>query len=124
MTDSPSLRRSHPRIRSGAAGLVLFALSPVWTQTVPDYELPPIAYSTTDPTNAISEVQRGQDHAQLHLKGATDRETLERCLAALGVPAESQVLVFSKTSLQRRRIEPHSPRAIYFSDDCYVGLVP
>jgi hypothetical protein len=32
------------------------------------------------------------------------------------------VLVFSKTSLQRRRIGPKTPRAIYFSDDVYIGF--
>ncbi|MEM6365920.1 MAG: hypothetical protein AAF745_15940, partial [Planctomycetota bacterium] len=36
---------------------------------------------------------------------------------------ESQVLVFSKTSLQRSRISPANPRAIYFNDDVYVGWV-
>ena len=34
----------------------------------------------------------------------------------------SQVLVFSKTSLQRDRIAPKTPRAIYFNDDVYVGF--
>ena len=33
----------------------------------------------------------------------------------------SQTLVFSKTSLQLHRISPRQPRAIYFSDDVYVG---
>lgn len=33
------------------------------------------------------------------------------------------MLVFSKTSLQRERISPARPRAIYFSDDAYVGWV-
>jgi len=33
-------------------------------------------------------------------------------------------LVFSRTSLQRHRISPDNPRAIYFSDDMYVGWVP
>jgi hypothetical protein len=31
------------------------------------------------------------------------------------------MLVFSKTSLQRDRISPRTPRAIYFNDDVYVG---
>jgi len=31
------------------------------------------------------------------------------------------MLVFSKTSLQRHRISPRTPRAIYFNDDVYVG---
>jgi hypothetical protein len=38
------------------------------------------------------------------------------------VPESSQTLVFSKTSLQRQRISPSTPRALYFSDDTYVGF--
>ena len=44
-------------------------------------------------------------------------------LQSLGVPRESQGLVFSKTSFQARRISPRSPRAIYFNDDLYIGWV-
>jgi hypothetical protein len=32
------------------------------------------------------------------------------------------MLVFSKTSLQRHRIGPKTPRALYFNDDVYVGF--
>ncbi len=31
--------------------------------------------------------------------------------------------MFSKTSFQRTRIAPESPRAIWFNDDVYVGFV-
>ena len=40
------------------------------------------------------------------------------------MPVASQVVVFSKTSLQRGRIRPDHPRVIYFSDTAYVGWVP
>jgi hypothetical protein len=43
-------------------------------------------------------------------------------LNELKVPSSSQTLVFSKTSLQRHRIEPRSPRAIYFNDGIYIGF--
>jgi hypothetical protein len=45
-------------------------------------------------------------------------------LRELKVPVASQVVVFSKTSLQRHHISPDRPRAIYFSDECYIGWVP
>jgi hypothetical protein len=32
------------------------------------------------------------------------------------------VLVFSKTSLQRHKIEPETPRAIFFNDELYIGF--
>ena len=37
-------------------------------------------------------------------------------------PVSSQMLVFSKTSLQRDRISPRTPRALYFNDNVYVGF--
>jgi hypothetical protein len=37
---------------------------------------------------------------------------------------ESQVLVFTKTSLQRRVVNPESPRALYFNEDVYLGWMP
>jgi hypothetical protein len=49
---------------------------------------------------------------------------LQALLRALGVSAESQVLVFSKTGLQRARISPRTPRAIYFNDDVAIAFVP
>jgi hypothetical protein len=47
---------------------------------------------------------------------------LKSLLKALDVPTSSQVLVFSKTSFQRERISPRTPRAIYFNDEVMVGF--
>ncbi len=49
---------------------------------------------------------------------------LRSVLAALEIPIESQVLVFSKTSLQSQLIGPASPRAIFFNDTVAVGWIP
>jgi hypothetical protein len=48
---------------------------------------------------------------------------LPSLLAALDIPVSSQVLIFSRTSLQTERIAPWAPRAVYFNDDVYVGHV-
>jgi hypothetical protein len=45
-------------------------------------------------------------------------------LRELGVPEASQVLVFSKTSLQNHLIGPKTPRSVFFSEEVYVGWVP
>lgn len=45
-------------------------------------------------------------------------------LNELGIPVSSQMLVFSRTSLQRGFISPENPRAIFFNDDVYVGFIP
>lgn len=49
---------------------------------------------------------------------------LRAVLAALDVPIDAQVLVFSKTSVQAAHISPARPRAIYFRDDVLVAHVP
>jgi hypothetical protein len=48
---------------------------------------------------------------------------LPSVLKHLGINVDSQILVFSKTSLQFRKISPKAPRAIYFNDNVSVGYV-
>jgi len=48
---------------------------------------------------------------------------LPALLKALHVPIESQIAVFSKTSIQSLRIEPSNPRVLYFNDSVIVGSV-
>ena len=48
---------------------------------------------------------------------------LRSVLEALGVPLESQILVFSKTGVQRDLTGPTNPRALYFSDQVVVGYI-
>jgi hypothetical protein len=45
-------------------------------------------------------------------------------LGELGIDVDTQMLVFSKTSLQVDKISPQSPRAIYFNDTVYVAWMP
>lgn len=87
------------------------------------YEQPPIRYSATSPKDALAALQARLADGRWQ-PGGNDRELVEALLAELQIPKESQVLVFSKTSLQRQRIRPDHPRAIYFSDTAYVGWVP
>ncbi|HVY92326.1 MAG TPA: hypothetical protein VHA14_06245, partial [Bryobacteraceae bacterium] len=44
-------------------------------------------------------------------------------LGALHISPESQIAVYSKTSIQSMRIEPANPRVIYFNDAVSVGWV-
>jgi hypothetical protein len=87
------------------------------------YESDPINYSTTSPHDGITALQKRIASRQLNL-GRTGRDLMLALLGEFHIPAESQVLVFSKTSLQRGRISPDRPRAIFFSDTCYLGWVP
>ncbi len=92
-------------------------------QSTPDYEQPPVSYSATQPQDAVSRLQERLASGGLAFAGA-DHEVVRAVLRELNVPIESQVVVFSKTSLQRGRIRPGNPRALYFSDSVYVGWVP
>src|SRR5580704_10634067 len=48
---------------------------------------------------------------------------LPTILKQLDINIDSQVLVFSRTSIQNTHISPRTPRAIYFNDDTAVGFV-
>src|SRR5688572_8640746 len=58
------------------------------------------------------------------LDRSSEKAFLNSFLKILNVPASSQLLVFSTTSLQLRFISPSNPRAIYFNEDIYVGYIP
>jgi hypothetical protein len=102
--------------------VLAFVVGPCVVLADDDFERPPINYSKATPNNSIERLQKKIDAGKLHLPFHPERGYLSAVLDALQVPQSSQVLVFSKTSLQRHRISPHSPRAIYFSDDLYVGF--
>jgi len=89
-----------------------------------DFEREPINYNDADPENPISQLQQKLEDGEQQLQYSPRDGYLPSLLELLEVPVESQGLVFSKTSLQVRRITPRNPRAIYFSDDIYVGHVP
>lgn len=118
-----------PRLLVGSLSLGLVAclgatLASAQTQrNVPDYELPPIVYSKATAKDVVSKLQQRFNRGELALDG-TGRDLLLRVLHELKVPVESQMVVFSKTSLQKDLITPANPRALYFTDDIYVGWVP
>ncbi|HEY1189843.1 MAG TPA: hypothetical protein VGE74_19495 [Gemmata sp.] len=85
-------------------------------------ERPPINYKTAQADNVIVALQKRIDAGRAKLKFADDLGYLPALLRELNVPPSSQVLVFSKTSFQRERITPKTPRALYFNDDVYVGF--
>ncbi|GAA5477148.1 hypothetical protein Hhel01_00626 [Haloferula helveola] len=93
-------------------------------QQVDLWDLPPMRYSETEPTDAVAALARGLERGEIQAEGATGLEKLRFVLKVLNVPESSQTLVFSKTSKQISRIHPGNPRALYFSEEAYVGYVP
>lgn len=87
------------------------------------FENPPILYSTAADNNPVSRLQDALEAGTQTLEYDPKFGYLKSVLNALGIPEASQLLVFSKTSLQIRQIAPATPRAIYFNDDVYVGSV-
>ncbi len=88
-----------------------------------DIEAKPIHYWTRPSNDRLAQLQRRLESGEVSLKAPTSQEALRKLLHLLEVPVESQILVYSKTSAQNSRISPETPRAIYFSDNCYVGWV-
>ena len=72
----------------------------------------------------ITRLQGLIDHGKTTLHFSAKHGYLDSVLAELEIPKSSQVLVFSKTSFQRDRISPGTPRALFFNDDVYIGFIP
>jgi hypothetical protein len=85
------------------------------------FDQPPIEYSSATPANPISELQARIDAGRATVRHDDQLGYLQSVLDELKIPVDSQVLVFSQTSLQRHLITPETPRAIYFNDDVYIG---
>jgi hypothetical protein len=84
---------------------------------------PNVSYMTAAVTDPVVRLQERIRRGEVRLTAEPTRGYLRSLLAALDVPAESQVLVFSKSSFQAARINPQNPRAIYFNDQVAVGWV-
>lgn len=83
----------------------------------------PIHYRDTRGENSVTELFTQVDAGEVSLQYDREFGYLPALLRAWEIPISSQSLVFSKTSLQSRRISADNPRAIYFNDEIYVGWV-
>ena len=82
------------------------------------------ASETAEPGNVVAAFQARLDKGDVKLAFAQDGHGyLKSLLEGLKVSPQSQVLPFTKSSLQFDRISPGTPRAIYFNDDVAVGAV-
>ena len=87
------------------------------------YEEAPFFYTDTEAKDPTAQLVEKIQLGSVRLDTSSDQAFLKDLLTKLEVPVASQVLVYSKTSFQNSRITPTQPRAIYFSDDHYVGWV-
>lgn len=90
---------------------------------LPPPDHPAIGYDTRATDDAVARLDRALGAGQTRLAFDPKSGYLAALLAALKVPAGSQLLVFARTSLQRQYISPQTPRAVYFNDQVAVAYI-
>ena len=117
------------RIRFAAAAAILLIAAWALAERLEDtFFIPPdhpaIQYAQRPANDPVALLDKRLRRGQVTLSMAPNGlGYLPALLKELGINADSQVLVFSKTSIQREKISPQTPRAIYFNDDVSVGYV-
>lgn len=106
------------------AALVLWAYDQTPDLTMLPLDHPAIRYSDTPAQDPVARLNEQLASGKARLEFRDDGlGYLNSVLEKLGVNADSQMLVFSKTSFQASRISPRNPRALFFADDVMVGSV-
>jgi hypothetical protein len=113
----------HLRACIVSALLAIVALGAELNDTLaPARNQPAIGYDIEPSRDAVAQLNFKLQDGRAQLKFDEKRAGyLRSVLQALDVPVESQVAVFSKTSLQIERIEPRNPRTIFFNDSLAVA---
>jgi hypothetical protein len=84
---------------------------------------PSIAYSTAALNNAVADVNKKLQDGSVQFSFDSRSGFLQSALDALDIRVDSQLLVFSRGSLQGKRIGEQNPRAVYFNDRVALGWV-
>ena len=104
-----------------AAGAVAQAAdSPPLSSSRYDTDYPTIPYSANATHNAFARLQARMDRGEVKLEYRPGRGYLDSLLKELKIDPSSQVMVYSKTSLQIDFINATTPRDVYFNDSTYV----
>jgi len=89
-----------------------------------DIDQPPHNYRQRTPQDRFTRLKDAFESGQIALDRGSEKGFLLSVLKTLEIPASSQMLVFSTTSLQLSLISPSNPRALFFNEDVYLGYVP
>jgi hypothetical protein len=84
---------------------------------------PAIKYLTADTDTAVDRLNQQLRDGSAKLVFDEKTGYLKSVLELLKVPVESQVLVYTQTSLQASFIKMNNPRAVYFNDSVSVGYI-
>src|ERR1051325_3372828 len=89
-----------------------------------EIDAPPHRYRERTPKDRFTRLKESLESGTISLPRTNEKAFVIALLKTLQIPVSSQMLVFSTTSLQLNLISPANPRALYFSDDLYLGYVP
>jgi len=94
----------------------------VWHGVLDEHPL--IQYASRPATDRVAALSAAVADGRTTLDPDPKTGYLAPVLAALGIPVQSQVLVFSKTGVQAAFTSPENPRALYFDPSVVVGYIP
>jgi hypothetical protein len=107
----------------GTVGILLWItaiVSAQLTDSIIEPRHPAIGYFG-ESNDRVARLNRKLQSGETTLQFEERTGYLRSLLAALGIPIESQVALFSGTSLQARIINARNPRTIFFNDSTAVG---
>ena len=138
LREQPTGTHRDVQSRSNISGVVLtilalslFGLGSLWAPVHAQHagafkgslDDPAIAYATGPVDNVVDEANRQLRDGVVRFTFNDRSGFLRSALDALRLPIESQLLVFSRGSLQGKRIGERNPRAIYFNERVALGWV-
>jgi hypothetical protein len=82
---------------------------------------PAIGYGLQPADDAVARLDAAVESGQVRLEYDSRSGYLPALLRALDISTDTQLVVFSKTSLQSPMIAPDNPRAIFFNDSVVVA---
>ncbi len=83
-----------------------------------------VDYYGPETDNHLATLKDRAANCEVQLEFHPQQGYLPAILRELQIPVESQLLLFSKTSLQTAHISPATPRAFYFNDEVTLGWIP
>ncbi|HAO95348.1 MAG: hypothetical protein CMP26_04925 [Roseibacillus sp.] len=111
-------------MRALVVSLLLCSTLTGFSQFYNDYELEPHGYFSKDAKDPVTLLMKRVQRGEVLIKEPNGKPLVERLLRELGLNKDTQVLVFSRTSLQRREVSYSNPRALYFNESVYLGWMP
>jgi hypothetical protein len=102
--------------------LIILGAAMASAQNLP-LDHPAIGYNAIPLSDPVTQLSRKIEQGKVQLAFDPVMGYLPAVLRALDIPMESQMAVFSKTSIQAMRIEPSNPRVLFFNDAVIAAWV-